>query len=46
MKNYIFSSRRFPSEKEMGDFVNNKDFVKHVVSVIKESNYYTLFYLW
>ena len=46
MKNYIFSSRRFSSEGEMEDFVNDKDFVKQVVSVIKESNYYTLFYLW
>jgi hypothetical protein len=46
MKNYIFSSRRFSSEGEMEDFVNHRDFVKQVVSVIKEGSYYTLFYLW
>ena len=46
MKNYIFDSRMFSSGKEMEDFVNNRDFVKQVVSVIKEGNYYTLFYLW
>ena len=46
MKNYIFNSRRFSSGKEMEDFVNDTDFVKKVISVIKEGNYYTLFYLW
>lgn len=46
MKNYIFSSKWFSSESDMIDFVNDRDHVKEVISVVKEAEGYTLFYLW
>ena len=47
MKGYIFDSRYFTSKEAMMDFVNNRDFVKKVISVIPEGgSHYTLFYLW